>query len=303
MKAFVIGGTGFVGREVLHQLHAAGHSLRVLARKPDSSGGQWVKTRFGAEIHGGDLLNPASLEGCLTGIDAVVHLVGIISEIGDNTFENVHTRGTQNVVTACQESGVNRLLHMSALGTRPNARSRYHQSKWAAEGLVRTSGLAYTIFRPSIIYGPDDMFVNTFVRMSRFSPVLPVIGSGLTQFQPVAVEAVASCFVGALSEPKAIGQTYDLCGAARLTLVEIIDQILDATRRKRMKVHLPVFLVWRLAAFLEFIFSRVLRRAPPLNRDQLIMLQEDNVGDPKPANGLFGLESIRFREGIAKYLK
>ena len=100
-------------------------------------------------------------------MEAVVHLVGIISEVGQNTFENVHPRGTENIVAAARAADVTRFIHMSALGTRPNAASRYHQSKWAAEEIVRRSGLAWTIFRPSIIYGPGDGFVNLFARMSR----------------------------------------------------------------------------------------------------------------------------------------
>src|SRR5207237_1119041 len=108
---------------------------------------------------------------------AVIHLVGIISKVGRNTFENVHTQGTQNIVTSAREAGIKRFVHMSALGSRANAVSRYHQSKWAAEEAVRRSGLDYTIFRPSIIYGPKDHFVNLFDKMARFSPVLPVMGS------------------------------------------------------------------------------------------------------------------------------
>ena len=153
-------------------------------------------------------------------MDAVIHLVGIISEAGDQTFENVHTRGTQNLVHAARRAGVKRLLHMSALGTRPNAVARYHQSKWAAEEIVRESGLEWTIFRPSIIYGPDDGFVNLFAKISRFSPLVPIVGNGQTKFEPVPVEAVAHAFVKGLTEPKAIGSAFDLCGPSTLTLNE-----------------------------------------------------------------------------------
>jgi len=242
------------------------------------------------------------MEGGLNGVEAVVHLVGIISEVGQNTFENVHTRGTENIVAATRAAGMKRFIHMSALGTRPNAASRYHQSKWAAEEIVRRSGLAWTIFRPSIIYGPCDGFVNLFARMSRFSPVLPVMGSGQSKLQPVPVEDVATCFVRALSEPHSIGQIYDLCGTEVFTLEQILDLILEVTARRRIKLHLPLWLARCQAAFLEFVFPRLLGQAPPLNRDQLIMLQEDNVGDPKPARELFGLKPVSFREGIVRYL-
>jgi NADH dehydrogenase len=235
-------------------------------------------------------------------MDAVIHLVGIISEVGASTFENVHTRGTGNIAAAARQAGVSRFVHMSALGTRPNAASRYHQTKWAAEELVRRSGLEFTIFRPSLIYGPGDQFINLFARLSRFSPVVPLMGSPRARFQPVPVETVAAAFVRSLGEPKAAGQTYDLCGPEALTLSEIVDRILDVLQRKRLKLQVPPSLARCQAIGLEFLFRRLLRRASPLNHDQLIMLQEDNLGNPRPANELFGLTPQALREGIAGYL-
>jgi len=302
VKVLVTGATGFVGREILRQLRAAGHSIRNLARDPQSQRALEAATRHGAEVFPGDVLDVSSLPGGLAGVDAVIHLVGIISEAGRSTFENIHTRGTENVVAATRAAGVKRLAHMSALGTRPNAASRYHQTKWAAEEIIRRSGLAWTIFRPSIIHGANDGFVNLFARTSRLSPWLPVMGSGESKFQPVPVEVVAACFVKSLSEPRAIGQTYDLCGTEVLTLEQILDLILIVTGRRRWKLHLPWWLVRAQAAFLEGVFPRLLGKPPPLNRDQLIMLREDNVGDPEPAMELFGLRPGPFREGIGRYL-
>src|ERR1700722_14562857 len=135
MKVFVTGASGFVGEEVLRQLHQAGHSIRILAR--NSARVQSEANRLGAEIHAGNVLDADSLPSGLAKIDAVIHLVGIISEVGQNTFENVHTRGTQNMVNAARSAGVKRYIHMSALGTRPNAISRYLKSKWAAEEILR----------------------------------------------------------------------------------------------------------------------------------------------------------------------
>jgi NADH dehydrogenase len=303
VKVFVTGATGFVGREVLRQLRAAGHSIRILARNPKSQRIRESAERFQAEAHPGDVLDASSLPDALTESEAVIHLVGIISEVGENTFENVHARGTENIVNAARKAGVRRFVHMSALGTRPNATARYHQTKWAAEEIVRQCGPGWTIFRPSIIYGPGDGFVNLFARMSRFSPVMPVIGSGQTRFQPVRVEDVAACFVKALNEPGAVSQTFDVCGPETLTLEQILDLILEVTGRKRLKLRVPMWLARCQAAFLEFVFPRLLGRAPPLNRDQLIMLQEDNVGNPRPAMELFGLRPSSFRKGIARYLK
>lgn len=302
MKVFVTGASGFVGEEVVRQLHAAGHLIRILARQPRSPRVQSTVSEYGAEIHPGNVLDADSLRGGLNGCEAVIHLVGIISETGRNTFENVHALGTKNLVVAAREAGVKRFAQMSALGTRPHAVSRYHQSKWAAEEIVRESGLDWTIFRPSIIYGPKDHFVNLFARLARFSPVMPVIGRGQGKLQPVPVGDVASAFVKCLAEPRSVGRTFDLCGRDILTFREVLDEILKVTGRKRWKAHLPVGFARMQVAVLEFIFLKLLGKAPPLNRDQLLMLSEDNVGNPQPANNLFGLRPLGFREGIAKYL-
>ena len=283
MKALVTGGTGFVGREVVRQLRESGHSVVLLKR---------------AETGAGEEACTHAMGGC----DAVIHLVGIISEVGEQTFENIHTRLTEKIVHAAKQAGVRRFVHMSALGARSNAVARYHQTKWMAEEIVRASGLDWTIFRPSIIYGPGDAFVNLFARLSRFSPVVPLVGGGHSRFQPISVENVARCFVAALTEPQAIGRTFDLCGGERLTLREIVEAILSATRRRRWKLPLPFSLAHAQATAAEFLFERVLGKPPPLNRDQLVLLREDNVGDANTANELFGLIHERFATGIGRYL-
>lgn len=302
MKVFITGATGFVGREIVQKIHPAGHELHFLTRSHDSASALAVEWGFDGQNHIGDILDADFLKTALKGMDAVIHLVGIISEVGKNTFENIHTQGTQNIVAAAKQAGVKRFVHMSALGVRPNAVARYHRSKWAAEEIVRNSGLDYTIFRPSIIYGPGDGFVNLFAKISRYSPVLPVFGSGRSKMQPVPVGDVAKCFAGALTEAKSIDQTYDLCGGEILTFEEVLDAILDVTGRMRIKIHVPMVLARFQAAVLEFVFPKVLGKAPPLNRDQLLMLAEDNVGNPQPANALFGLKPTSFKQGIAAYL-
>jgi NADH dehydrogenase len=295
MNVLVTGGTGFVGREIVRELIASGHRVRSLSRG--------THLRESPEMPPGNVLDAASLPQAFAGVEAVIHLVGIISEFGEQTFENVHVRGTQNVVSAAQQAGAKRFVHMSALGTRPNAVARYHQSKWAAEEIVRGSGLDWTIFRPSIIYGPGDGFVNLFAKIIRRSPIVPIMGDGESKFQPVTVESVATAFVKALAEPRAVHQTFDLCGAEVFTLNEIVDAILTVMQRRRLKLHVPLAAARFQAALLEFVYPKVLRKAAPLNRDQLRMLQEDNTGETRAATDLFGLNHPPFRQGIARYLR
>lgn len=303
MKVFVTGASGFVGRQVVRRLGQSGHQVRILARHPCSAAVRAVQKLASIEVHEGDVTRPDTLRDALAGgVEAVVHLVGIISEVGRSTFERVHLQGTQALLAATQAAGVRRFLHMSALGTRRQAISRYHQTKWAAEEAVRCSGQDYTIFRPSLIFGPGDHFVNLFARISRYSPVLPVVGDGRARFMPVSVQSVSTAFCGALTVAATVGQTLDLCGPDILTFDEMLDQILAVLDRRRLKWHLPLWLASGQARVLEAVFSRVFSLAPPLNRDQILMLQEDNVGDGRPALELLGLPQVRFQEGIAAYL-
>ncbi len=302
MKALVTGATGFVGRAVLAQLTQAGWQIRILARYPQAEPVRHLAALHRAEVSAANILDPASLTTAFANVDAAIHLVGIISELGDNTFENIHTRGTKNVVAAATAAGVKRLIHMSALGARPNAVARYHQSKWAAEEIVRASGLDWTIFRPSIIYGPGDQFVNLFANLSRRSPVMPLIAGGRSKMQPIPVADVAAAFVRALKHPDAICQCFNLAGGEILTLRRIIDTILEVTGRKRWKIPVPMWAAQLQASLMEFLWPALFLQAPPLNRDQLLMLREDNTGDPTLTNELFKLKPIKFRDGISAYL-
>ena len=301
MNVLVTGAGGFVGRAVVAELAAAGHSVQALAR-PRRDGPAPAPAPGIARLHYADIGDAAALAQACAGVGTVVHLVGIISEVGRNTFERIHIEGTRQILAAARAAGVGRFVHMSALGARPDAPARYHRSKWAAEELVRQSGLAWTIFRPSIIYGPGDQFVNLFARLSRWSPILPVMGSGRALLQPIPVGDVARCFARAVTEPRALGQSFDLAGPAALSFVAILRTILAVTHRRRLLLHIPLPLARLQARVLEFLFDRVLHRPPPLNRDQLLMLQEDNVGDPRPAQELFGLLPVPFATGIGRYL-
>lgn len=175
----------------------------------------------------GDVLDPASLVAAMKDVNAVVHLVGIIHETPRVSFEQAHVEATANVLAAACVAGVTRFVHMSALGTRPEAVSRYHQTKWAAEELVRQSGLDWTILRPSLIYGPGDKSLNFLAAFLR-PPfdfwnfyTLPNLGGGTARVQPISVDEVAQSFVRALSNSAAVGKTYDVCGMESLSWSEL----------------------------------------------------------------------------------
>lgn len=291
---FVTGGTGFVGKAVVRALQAHGFVVRCLVRAGSE---QHLRGFEAIERVPGDVLTPKALAEAIEGCTAVIHLVGIIREhpgLGI-TFERLHAVATSHMVEATQAAGVHRYIQMSALGTRPNARSRYHQTKWEAEETVRRSGLQWTIFRPSVIYGPGDGFVTMLARLVRRLPVVPVIGDGKYQLQPVPVEQVAEAFARALERNATVGQTYEAGGPRPYPFVEILDLIGAAVgKRKVRKVYQPLGLMRPLVACLE--------RLPffPLTSDQLLMLAENNVCDPVPFFKAFDLEPVEFPEGLRR---
>ena len=303
MRVLVTGATGFIGREIVRQLLGDGRVVRALVRNPVRAVTSFEPNAAPQELIPGNIHDTASLRSAMRDVDAVIHVVGIIGELRKTTFERVHIEGTRNVVEAAKAAGVARFIHMSALGSRPDAVSRYHRSKWAAEEIVRGSGLAFTIFRPSIVYGRGDLFVNLFDRISRVSPVLPLIGSGRGTLQPIRVEDVAQCFARALGEPRSVGQAYDLGGPEVLTFQTILKQILEVTSRRRWLVRIPLPVARMQARLLEIVYPILLSQPAPLSQDQLIMLEERTVGNVEIARHLFRLPAVTFRDGIAAYLR
>lgn len=295
-RVFVTGATGFVGRAVIQALRAEGYVVRCLVRRGSEP---HLRGLGGIERVEGDVLVRRGLPEDIAGCDAVVHLVGIIREVpaAGVTFEKVHVEGTRNVLEAAVSAGVRRYLHMSALGTRPEAVSRYHRTKWAAEEMVRTSPLHWTIFRPSVVYGRGDGLVSLLARMIRRLPVVPVIGTGTERLQPIPVEQVAEGFARALVTPASEKQIYEVAGPDRVTMVELLDLIGAALGRARVrKLHVPLAVV-RPAA-------RVLHRLPffPVTPDQLLMLEQDNVGDGRPFFLTFGITPEPLRNGLTRML-
>jgi NADH dehydrogenase len=291
----VTGATGFVGRAIVKQARAEGYPVRAIVRDPREA--QWLADQFGCELFHGNVLYGPALEGAFDGVKCVIHLVGIIHESRENTFERTHAQATVNVIEEAKKAGVKRLIHMSALGTRPDARSRYHQTKWAGEEAVRKSGLAWTIFRPSLIYGPGNKSISLLANIVKRAPFVPVLGNGESKIQPVSIATVANGFVAAIRNDESVQKTYDLCGHDVITWNELYDKLLADLKLRKPKLHLPLPMARVQAAAFECLLPN-----PPFTRDQLIMSQEDNVGNPQPADRDFLLHQESFDEGLARDL-
>ena len=295
-RIFVTGATGFVGRAVIAALRGHGYAVRCLVRRGSELD---LKGLEAIERVEGNILAPETLEPDMEGCDTVIHLVGIIREQPAtlSTFERIHTQGTINVLDAAAATGIRRYVHMSALGARPGARARYHRSKWAAEEAVRASPIPWTIFRPSIIYGAGDAFVNMLAAMVRRYPVVPVIGGGHHRLQPVSVEQVAEGFARAVELEASVKQTYEVGGPDAVTMVRLLDLIGKTLGRSRVrKMHVPIGLVRPVARLLHYFPGF------PITPDQLLMLEEDNICDPQAFYATFGLSPQPLAAGLRAML-
>jgi NADH dehydrogenase len=255
----VTGGSGFVGQETVAELLRLGQRVRLLVRNPDKAG----KLPFARQVEfvRGDVLQPETLPAALAGVKVVIHLVGFILETPRISYEQGHFQATRNVLAAAQAAGVTRWIQMSAAGTRPHARSRYHQTKWRAEELVRQSGLDWTIFRPSLIYGYDerDRLLNLLKRVLTF-PVdliqldsLPLIDGGRPLVQPVSVREVARCFAAAPVKAAAIGRAFDLVGPVAMSWREMVLKILAVLGRHGLYEEIPLLLLLRAALWFAML--------------------------------------------------
>lgn len=269
--ATVFGGSGFIGRYVVKRLAHKGFVVRVAVRDPEAA--LFLKTAGGV----GQVVplfsaveNEATVRRAVDGAALVVNLVGILSERRSGDFQRVHVEGAGRIARVATEMGVERVVHVSAIGADPASPSQYGATKGAGEAAVRQACAGATILRPSYVFGPEDHFFNRFAAMARTSPIMPVI-AGSTRIQPVYVGDVADAVMAALARSDAAGATYELGGPRVWTFRELLSYVLAETRRHRPLVNIPMGLAQWQARFLELLPSK------PLTRDQLLMLTRDNV--------------------------
>lgn len=271
-RVAVFGGSGFLGRKIVSCLSAAGVDARVAVRSPDKVTPQRRKGKTGAvEPVYADVRDETSVDLALENCDAAVNAVGLYVERGAATFEAVHELGALNVAHQCAEQKVARLVHISGIGADLNSPSKYVKSRAKGELLVRDVFPEVTILRPSVMFAPDDNFITMLARTARFSPVMPLFGKGETRLQPVCAGDVAQAVLGVLRDSKSAGETYELGGAKSCTYRELLELVLARADRRRFLMPVPYFVWDTLAALASFL------PAPPLTRDQVALMKEDNV--------------------------
>jgi len=268
----VFGGSGFVGRHIIRALARRGWRVRAAVRRPDLAGhlqplggpGQVLPIQA-------NLRYDWSVERAVEGADAVINLVGILYESRKQSFTAVHEDGARAVAEATKAAGISSLTHMSALGSDPQSSSDYARSKAAGERAVREVMPEATIVRPSIVFGPEDMFFNQFAWLARMLPVLPLISWGTTKFQPVYVGDVAAAFGKVLDGEVPAGVTYELGGPQVKTYKQCLEQIVEVVGRKRLLLPWPAPLAKFDAWFLQMLPK------PLLTIDQVRLLETDII--------------------------
>ncbi len=285
----LFGGSGFIGRYAVRRLVKAGYRVRVAVRRPNLAGDvRLAGTPGWVDVVQANVRDAASVSAAITDADAVINLVGILAERGKQSFDGTQLQGAINIAEACQRRGIERLVHISAIGADPDATSKYARTKGEAERAVRDHVPTAIILRPSIVFGPEDQFLNRFAAltahpMNALVPLLPAIGGGATNLQPVYAGDVADAIANAIDRPNVEGRTYELGGPRVYSFKEVYDLICKITKRKCFTVPIPFFVAKPMGVTFGALFrylwplSSGIFGAPPFTGDQVELLKSDNI--------------------------
>ena len=294
----VAGGSGFVGRAIVRRMAATGEiKVRVLSRSPDQARGRLDVG--GVEFVKGDISEPATLKAALKGARAVIDAIQFDGYPVENprrglTFERVDYGGVVALISAAQEAGVAKFIYVSGAAADEHSLHPAFRAKGRAERAIRESGLEYTIFRPSLVYGPEDKVVNGLARALRYAPVFGVPGTGRQKVQPVLVDDLATCVMLAVLG-RGRNETYEIGGPELMTFDEMMRIIMDASGHRRPLFHIPETIMRAVGGLAEQLPT------PLFSRDAVTFVTADNACDIKPLLDEFGIKLTPAREGM-KYL-
>ena len=275
-RVLILGGTGFVGRHVCEKLTRMGCSMTVITRRAKQAAA--IQNLPRVRVLEGDVYNTEFLMQCMAQHDVVINLIAILHG-SEAAFQKAHVQLPQVIAEACRQSGVTRLIHISALGANAGAPSLYQRSKAQGEAILQKAGLQLTVLQPSVIFGADDQFLNLFAKLQKVTPVVPLAGAR-TRFQAVWVEDVAAAVAHCVMHPDTAGHTYEICGPDILTLKELVQKSGQwagvGNGKGRWVFGIPNSIAWLQALLMEMAPGQ-----PVMSRDNLRSMQVDNIASGK----------------------
>jgi len=287
----ITGATGYIGRHLVSRLVAQGERPRCLVRNIKRASS--ILPAGTLEFVQGDTTSPASLETAVQGVDTIVHAAFITADLkqsAGNHYQETNVQGTANLVEAAKKAGVKRIIVISGLGTKPDNPGSYMQGRYLAEKMVKESDLDWTIIQPSVLFGKDAPFIKGLTDLIRTAPVVPLIGGGKVMFQPIYVEDVVTVIIKVLQEPERTkNKTYTIGGPAYYSFTQVIDALLQAMHKKRIKVPTPTPLVGIGAAVMEAVLPK-----PPLTKAAMTLFTFDNTTDLHSVERDFGFTPMSF---------
>ena len=295
----VTGGSGYVGSHIIRRLANAGREIRALVRDRRRAEREARLNGLSVDWVEADVTRPDSLSEAFSGATIVIHTVAIAIERPGRTYERINVEGTANVLSAAKSAGARRFINMSQLGAQPNLPYRFLASKGKAQEWVAESGLEWTAFRPSVIWGPEDEFANTFARLAQLTPLIfPIVGDGQSKFEPVWIEDVVTCVEKALDDKSTFKREFELGGPEVLTLEQIERRTLSALRARRAFVRFPIPLIRVVVTLMERLLP-----APPVTRSLLEQLAVDNVTSKNEISLFVDKPRPFTSENIATYVR
>ena len=289
----VFGGTGFIGRHLVSLLLRSGATVRVAVHHPDRFEVA-TETARAPELIQADVLDDIAVSGAIAGADAVINLVGMLTETAQQTYRAIHVGGARRVALAAHRHSAMRMIHISALGASPTSAAISDQTKAEGERAVAAVFPQATIVRPSLVFGEDDHFFTRLAAMIRSSPVLPLIGGGTTKFQPVFVDDIAAGLLELLKRPQTTGTTSEFAGTRVYSFKVLLELLLSALNRQCVLIPIPFALAEMQAGLLELLPN------PPLTRDQVRLLKTDKVvGEVEPTLGDLCIQPWPLEEFLA----
>lgn len=287
----ITGATGYIGRHLVVRLVAQGERPRCLVR--DTQRAASILPADKVEFVQGNTTQPDSLGAAMRGVDTVVHAAFLTADrkqSAGNHYQETNVQGTANVIKAAQDAGVKRIIEMSGLGTKPDKPGSYMQGRYLAEKMLKESGLDWTIIQPSVLFGKDAPFIKGLSDLIHTAPVVPLIGGGKIMFQPIYVEDVVTVVIKVLDDPaRTAGKTYTIGGPEYYSFTQIIDALLRAMHKTRIKVYAPTPLVGIGAALMEAVLPK-----PPLTRAAMTLFSFDNTTDLDSVERDFGFKPLSF---------